>query len=329
MFDGDHKLHNTSPRSKHMNGQNGYSNGHLRIEQHPKPRGDLSRPPYEHHESYSSQGYSYARSSASSTESGPDYSPPTGSLSEPAKPYSPFYGPISSPRDYPRGTHTPPYYPTHSHHPQTGPPPLSLPPTSHDGVRALPPPTSLLRQSPPPRHESPQLPPIFGMDNPRHLPSHHPHSGLGPSKRDSPDSVIIEQLDSIRHSNEQLRGRVMELELVNDLMKSRVAELESSEQKARGTIDSLKAEISQFQSRENHLLRKIDKLQDELVNNYKVRHSRSPSHSSHGGDPDESASKRRKVLVSDLVDGKAPIQVITPPARTPPTSSNTEEIKAE
>src|SRR5438045_844158 len=131
-----------------MNGHtNGYTNGHLRIEQHPKHRPDMGRPHYDHHESsYSSQGYSYARSTASSTESGPEYSPPTGSMSEPVKPYSPFYGSVSSPRDYPRGGHTPPYYPVHPHHSVPGPPPLALPPTSHgDASRALPPPASLLR----------------------------------------------------------------------------------------------------------------------------------------------------------------------------------------
>src|SRR5271163_3618786 len=122
IFDGpDHKGH--SPRSgmKHMNGQsNGYANGHLRIEQHPKHR-EMGRPPYEHHDSsYSSQGYSYARSTASSTESGAEYSPPTGSLSEPVKPYSPYYGAGNSPRDFARGAHTPPYYPAHPHHSLAG-----------------------------------------------------------------------------------------------------------------------------------------------------------------------------------------------------------------
>lgn len=326
VFDGpDSKSHNTSPRSglKHMNG-NGYSNGHLRIEQHPKSRSDISRSPYDHHEnSYSSQNYSYARSTASSTESGPEYSPPTGSISEPAKPYSPYYSSISSPRDYPRGGHSPPYYPSHQHH--GGPPPLSLPPTSHaDGSRPLPPPASLLRQSPPPRHESPQLPPIYAMEQ-RHLAPHHPHSPLGPPKRDLPADSFAEQLEALKVSNEQLRGRVMELELVNDLMKSRVAELESSEYKARVTIDGLRADISEYQARENDLYRKIDKLQDELVDAYKTRHSRSPSNDSrdHEG---ESSSKRRKVLVSELVDEKQ--QQSSPPTTTP-NDVNGTDIKSE
>ena len=291
-----------------MNGHsNGYTNGHLRIEQHPKSRMDLSRPSYDHHDSsYSSQGYSYARSTASSTESGPEYSPPAVAVSDPGKPYSPYYGNMSSPRDYPRGGHTPPYYASHPHHTMSGPPPLSLPPTSHsEASRALPPPASLLRPSPPPRRDSPQLPPIYAMDQQRHLAPHHPHSPLVPAKRESPsDLSIMEQFDSLRQSNEHLRGRVMELELVNDLMKSRVSELESSEIKARSIIDGLRHEISEYQVRENDLYRKIDKLQDDLVDAYKVRHSRSPSNSSRNGDLEESATKRRKVLLSDLVDEK-------------------------
>jgi hypothetical protein len=315
-----------------MNGQtNGYSNGHLRIE-HSKHRPDLGRQSYDHHDSsYSSQGYSYARSTASSTESGPEYSPPTGTLSEPVKPYSPFYGSISSPRDYARGAHTPPYYPTH--HSVPGPPPLSLPPpTSHlDGSRALPPPSSLLRQSPPPRHDSPQLPPIYNMDPSRHLAPHHPHSPLVPAKRDIPstDHSFADQLESLRQSNEQLRGRVNELELVNDLMKSRVSELESSEQKARSTIELLKNDIVQYQSRENELYRKIDKLQDELVDTYKVHHSRSPSNSSRGGESmEESASKRRKVLVSDLVDEKSKDAEPTTATPISPVTNGTQ-VKSE
>jgi septal ring factor EnvC (AmiA/AmiB activator) len=94
----------------------------------------------------------------------------------------------------------------------------------------------------------------------------------------------------------------MELELVNDLMKSRVSELESSEQKARSTIENLKSDISGYQVRENELYRKIDKLQDELVGAYKTRHSRSPSSSSRGDE--ESAAKRRKVSLSELVEEK-------------------------
>lgn len=96
----------------------------------------------------------------------------------------------------------------------------------------------------------------------------------------------------------------MELELVDDLMKSRVSELESAELKARTTIETLRQEVLDHQARENDLLRKIDRLQDNLVDAYKVRHSRSPSNSSRNEDTEESAAKRRKVLVSDLVDEK-------------------------
>jgi hypothetical protein len=104
----------------------------------------------------------------------------------------------------------------------------------------------------------------------------------------------------------------MELELVNDLMKSRVTELESSEFKARSTIDILRQEVLEHQTRENDLLRKIEKLQDNLVDAYKVRHSRSPSNSSRMDDIDESAAKRRKVDVSDLVEEKFKSEELQP-----------------
>ena len=105
----------------------------------------------------------------------------------------------------------------------------------------------------------------------------------------------------------------MELELVNDLMKSRVAELESSEQKSRSTIDTLRSEISMYQSRENELYRKIAGLQDELVDRIKISHSRSPSNaSSHA---EESVSKRRKVSLSEIVDEKSKSQQELVPQR--------------
>jgi predicted nucleic acid-binding Zn-ribbon protein len=121
----------------------------------------------------------------------------------------------------------------------------------------------------------------------------------------------------------------MELELVNDLMKSRVAELESSEQKSRATIESLRSDLSQYQARENELYRKIDKLKDELVDTYKSYHSRSPSNSSRGsGEHEESPSKRRKVLVSDLVDEKTQSDETVPATTNSPLPSDTE-IKTE
>jgi hypothetical protein len=165
------------------------------------------------------------------------------------------------------------------------------------------------------------------MDPTRYLAPHHPHSPLVPTKRDSPvDHSLVEQLDLLRQSNEQLRGRVMELELVNDLMKSRVAELESSEYKSRSTIESLKSDLSRCQTHENELYRKIDRLKDELVDTYKVHHSRSPSNSSRSGEnrEEESASKRRKVDLSDLVDEKShqPVEVSSPPPTSSITTTN-------
>ena len=117
----------------------------------------------------------------------------------------------------------------------------------------------------------------------------------------------------------------MELELVNDLMKSRVSELESSEQKARSTIEAFKSDISEYQARENDLYRKIDKLQDELVGAYKTRHSRSPSSSSRGDE--ESAAKRRKVSLSELVEEKKQQQTAQQSPPSVPASNG--DIKLE
>jgi len=117
----------------------------------------------------------------------------------------------------------------------------------------------------------------------------------------------------------------MELELINDLMKSRVSELELAEQRARMLTENLRQEIAQYQSRENDLYRKIDRLKDELVDTYKINsHSRSPSNASRHdiGDMEESAAKRRKVLLSEIVDEKGQLSSVqhTPTASaSPPT----------
>lgn len=92
-------------------------------------------------------------------------------------------------------------------------------------------------------------------------------------------------------------------------MKSRVAELESSELKARATVDTLKSELVESQARENELYRKMDKLRDELSDANK-NHSRSPSNSSRRSsrsDNDDPAAKRRKVVLSELVEKPEPV----------------------
>jgi len=134
----------------------------------------------------------------------------------------------------------------------------------------------------------------------------------------------------------------MELELVNDLMKTRVSELESAEQRARLQIENLRQEIAQYQSRENDLYRKIDRLKDELVDTYKINsHSRSPSNASRQdiGDMEESAAKRRKVLLSEIVDEKGKLSSVqhtpaasaSPPTLTasPPVVEAAIQVKAE
>jgi uncharacterized coiled-coil DUF342 family protein len=125
---------------------------------------------------------------------------------------------------------------------------------------------------------------------------------LVPSKRDTPTSdAHLDQLDTLKQSNESLRGRVNELEFVNDLIKSRVAELESSEHKTRLTVDTLKSELLESQARENELYRKMEKLRDQLADATSNRHSRSPSSSSRD-EMDDPAAKRRKVSLSEIVE---------------------------
>ncbi|KAI9671637.1 MAG: hypothetical protein M1831_003165 [Alyxoria varia] len=53
------------------------------------------------------------------------------------------------------------------------------------------------------------------------------------------------------NENNRLKTRVSELEVVNDLFKERVNELEKSEMETRRTMDDLKAALSSFQSRQN------------------------------------------------------------------------------
>jgi len=77
-------------------------------------------------------------------------------------------------------------------------------------------------------------------------------------------------------------------------MKSRVAELESSESKARVQVDTLKSDLLESQGRENELYRKLDRLRDELAETVKRRAT----------SPDEDSAKRRKVSLSEIVENR-------------------------
>lgn len=96
-------------------------------------------------------------------------------------------------------------------------------------------------------------------------------------------------MDSLIAANNRLKTRVAELELVNDLFRGRVGELENSEANARrAEINRKEAEVHLRQcldaatKREETLKRKVDDLEKELAE--------------YRGE----AQTRKKVRVSDL-----------------------------
>lgn len=61
--------------------------------------------------------------------------------------------------------------------------------------------------------------------------------------------------DSLAAQNTALKTRVSEMELINDLFRSRVGELENKENAARETEAKLRAELEQARQRESSTLR--------------------------------------------------------------------------
>jgi GATA-binding protein len=91
--------------------------------------------------------------------------------------------------------------------------------------RGVSPGTSLSRSGTPSQHQNPNIAPQHIFDTVT-LPNDTPQS-----------------FDALAAHNNALRTRVSELEVINDLFKGRVSELEASEQEARQEVEALKREV--------------------------------------------------------------------------------------
>ncbi|KAF2135857.1 uncharacterized protein K452DRAFT_158288 [Aplosporella prunicola CBS 121167] len=110
--------------------------------------------------------------------------------------------------------------------------------------------------------------------------------------------------DGLANTNTSLKTRVSELEVINDLFRGRVAELEQSEQRARtdetlarDAENRLRAGLEQSQAREADLKRRIEELEAEL--------------SEYRDGP-----RQKKMRLSDIVDESAASTPLSTPSQS-------------
>jgi GATA-binding protein, other eukaryote len=108
--------------------------------------------------------------------------------------------------------------------------------------------------------------------------------------------------DQLVQSNTALKTRVSELDLINDLFKGRVSELEQSEKEARRNEELvrnneklLRDDLQAAQAREAELKRKLEELEAELA------------------EAKESGPRQKRMRLSDIVDES---QASTPTSST-------------
>ncbi len=104
--------------------------------------------------------------------------------------------------------------------------------------------------------------------------SHNAHSPSLPSlhqlQQPSPGSTSSLTLeppasyDALQASAVQYRTRISELEVINDLYRSRVAELEQNERRAEQVQNSLRTQVEQALRREEDLKRRLGDLDREV-----------------------------------------------------------------
>ena len=115
-------------------------------------------------------------------------------------------------------------------------------------------------------HHSPSLPALPHMRQPS------PGSTTSLNDRHLEPPATYEALSQ---ANTTLKTRVNELEVVNDLYKGRVQELESSDRRAQMSQEQLRQALDQYQHRENDLKRRLEELEREVA---ELRDLDSPPH---------------------------------------------------
>lgn len=184
----------------------------------------------------------------------PKHSPPSRAFPNHGRPYRRFCGTKISP------SHTLPYLSFTPPSANRGPP-LFLPPIS-EVIGTLQ--TAELNDLYQPRSRPavyPQLPPASQAGHFRRLPLYSRSQSI-PAELVYPslDATSVQRPDG---SNYELGYRIVELELVNDLLCRRVSELESSQRETEIEIEALTEVISQCESKEIGLSAMVSQLQDE------------------------------------------------------------------
>lgn len=105
--------------------------------------------------------------------------------------------------------------------------------------RVVSPGTSLSRSGTPSQHQNPNIAPQHIFDTVTL--SNDSFASPTPHHLDTPQNF-----DALAAHNNALRTRVSELEVINDLFKGRVSELETSEQEARKEVEALKREVERL-----------------------------------------------------------------------------------
>lgn len=123
----------------------------------------------------------------------------------------------------------------------------------------------------------------------------HPSNLSAPPRNNSPSSSsllngatshhVSETYDSLAHQNDKLKTRVSELEVINDLFRGRVAELERNEAEATRNLDDALRRLHQASSR----LEEIERRETELGCNGDHQDS-------------ERSTKRLRMSMSDLIE---------------------------
>ena len=124
--------------------------------------------------------------------------------------------------------------------------------------RVVSPGTSLSRSGTPSQHQNPNIAPQHIFDTVT-LPNDS-FASPTPHHLDTPQNF-----DALAAHNNALRTRVSELEVINDLFKGRVSELETSEQEARQEVEALKREVERLKRGSAEVVtdRTTDQAQDE------------------------------------------------------------------
>ena len=149
----------------------------------------------------------------------------------------------------------------------------------------------------------------FGRTASPHLPLPHyapSFRGLSPSVSSLNGSAFLSADISNAPAAESataLKTRVSELEVINDLFRGRVAELEASEAAARENEARTRAELEQCAVREQYLKRRVEELEARL-NGSNAGNAGSPIGRVPQGDLDI-PRKRQKMTMGDLIEADA------------------------